>query len=475
MSSPGPSTPRQLPANHFLSLPRPTFLTSAPATAPDVSTLAGADYDVDVRTGFMPPSPPVTRLPEEFAQWELTLGATLAAELQVGDKKTTTEKDWERAERWRATVRNLPTLSIASLRSSILLLRRAHQVLASIMHFYVHSAPPPPPGESVHIPAPIAVPLIGVSHELGVTPVLTYADTVLWNWTLLDPSRPVAVDNVSCGSLFSGTPSEMHFYTVSAQIELRGVEALDIMRSSLDEAFVGDALAVRRISAYLDRLAIVVDDVTRLMLTMFDGCVPAVFFNDVRPWFRGSAGSGRRWVYEGVPEEEAERAADLSGPSAGQSTLVHALDVFLGVDHTTHGPSASTPQTSLRAAPTFLEQMEKYMPGPHQAFIHNLASSAHAIRPLVLGQPQQSTLHTSYDAAVMALKRFRDAHIRIVTVYIVSQRAHAERAAREARGEVVVRKVGEKADIRGTGGTQLVPFLKETRAATLRTVVGKDA
>ncbi|KZT50610.1 Indoleamine 2,3-dioxygenase, partial [Calocera cornea HHB12733] len=457
-----------LPPNHFLSLPRPTLLSpSAPATAPDVSTLAGADYDVDVRTGFMPPSPPVTRLPAGYEHWERTLDAALSAGLKVGDKRSTTPEDLERAERWRATVRQMQTLDVASLRSSILLLRRAHQVLACIMHFYVHSALPPPPGETVRIPAPVAVPLLAVSHELGLTPILTYADTVLWNWTLLDPARPVAVDNVACGSLFSRTPSEEHFYTVSAQIELRGVEALDIMRSSLDEAFVGDALAVRRISAYLDRLAVVVDDVTRLMLSMFDGCEPAVFFNDVRPWFRGSAGSGRQWVYEGVPTGEAEAVADLSGPSAGQSTIVHALDVFLGVDHTTHGPSSAAPQTSLRSAPTFLEQMEKYMPGPHQAFIHNLASSAHPVRPLVLLQPAGSPLRTSYDAAVLALKRFRDAHIRIVTVYIVSQRARAEREEREARGETaVVRGKGEKADIRGTGGTQLVPFLKETRAAT---------
>ena len=48
----------------------------------------------------------------------------------------------------------------------------------------------------------------------------------------------------------------------SARIELRGVTALGLMRSTLDELFIGDATAVRRISSYLTRLASVIDELT---------------------------------------------------------------------------------------------------------------------------------------------------------------------------------------------------------------------
>ena len=64
------STP---PANHFLA-PRPASppRAASPAEAwvegarPDTSSLAAADYDVSVRTGFLPPEPPVARLGKEL-------------------------------------------------------------------------------------------------------------------------------------------------------------------------------------------------------------------------------------------------------------------------------------------------------------------------------------------------------------------------------------------------------------------------
>lgn len=60
-----------LPANHFLSL-RPIEPPSPPSVIadrywssrarPDTSTLAAADYDVSVLTGFLPPDEPIRRL-----------------------------------------------------------------------------------------------------------------------------------------------------------------------------------------------------------------------------------------------------------------------------------------------------------------------------------------------------------------------------------------------------------------------------
>lgn len=63
-----------LSPDHFLALPRPDILYGgAPAGAPDTSTLAAHDFDVDTRTGFMPPQPPLTRLPPQWELWELAL------------------------------------------------------------------------------------------------------------------------------------------------------------------------------------------------------------------------------------------------------------------------------------------------------------------------------------------------------------------------------------------------------------------
>lgn len=62
------------------------------------------------------------------------------------------------------------------------LLRRAHVLLSFLGHAHIHSDFP----TLSTVPAPIAVPWIQVSDRLGLPPVLTYADTVLWNWKLVD-------------------------------------------------------------------------------------------------------------------------------------------------------------------------------------------------------------------------------------------------------------------------------------------------
>lgn len=55
-------------------------------------------------------------------------------------------------------------------------------MLSFLGHFYIHSTFP----SSTVVPAPLAVPWVLVSDRLGLPPILTYSDTVLWNWRLID-------------------------------------------------------------------------------------------------------------------------------------------------------------------------------------------------------------------------------------------------------------------------------------------------
>ena len=95
-ASPATSQPAvALPPGHFLSLPA-THATPSPAAArtdthtnahtvtphlpasnlaPNVSTTASADFEVDVRTGFLPFDAAVERLPSEYDVWEEALWA----------------------------------------------------------------------------------------------------------------------------------------------------------------------------------------------------------------------------------------------------------------------------------------------------------------------------------------------------------------------------------------------------------------
>ena len=113
-----------------------------------------------------------------------------------------------------------------TLHEELRLLQRGHHVLASIMHFYVHSLPSSEHG--VVIPKSVAVPLVKISRGLGMAPALTFADTVLWNWEYVNPDLPLSIKNMRYPNTFSGTEAERNFYLTSAAVELRGAEMLKI-------------------------------------------------------------------------------------------------------------------------------------------------------------------------------------------------------------------------------------------------------
>ena len=370
------------------------------------------------------------------------------------------------------------------------------------MHFYIHSLPP---SAEIRIPAPITVPLLEVCEQLQLPPVITYADDVLYNWALKVPSaEPIpALDNLRSLSLFTGTRDEEEFYLTSARIELRGVDALEVMRVTMDELFIGDALATRRITRYLHSLSRVIDDLARLILSVRDGCDPDVFFHSIRPWFNGADSGTRRWHFEGLDTHPHLVLPDeLSGPSAAQSPLIHSLDVFLGIDHTP-SPSSSPMMEPTRPddddededsesvhvppkAP-FLVRMRAYMPRHHRNFLRHLAATPRPLREAV-ARTGDAALTDAYNASLAALRRLRDAHLRLVALYIIgpSHRAPAAAAGKDSEktaagaagrgcsaamaglgsGRGCSASASAKGMLRGTGGTDLIRFLKGVRDRT---------
>jgi Indoleamine 2,3-dioxygenase len=84
----------------------------------DTSTLAAHDFDVDVRSGFMPPEPPIDRLPKEWEEWEAVLEDGLQSRLKIGESPDITPEEAERSRLWRDTVQNV-SLSLIDLVSSM--------------------------------------------------------------------------------------------------------------------------------------------------------------------------------------------------------------------------------------------------------------------------------------------------------------------------------------------------------------------
>lgn len=312
----------------------------------------------------------------------------------------------------------------------------------------------------------------------------TYTDNVLYNWTLKTPSPSgiPTLQNLRTQTVFSGTKDEEEFYLTSARIELRGVEALELMRATMDEAFVGDAIAFRRITTYLQGLSRVIAELKDLLLACRENCDPDVFYRDIRPWFRGADSDPRKrkWVFEGLEDHpELDEPTELSGPSAGQSPLVHALDIFLGVDQYSDlspSPGSSTSANKL----TFLMRMQSYMSRHHRNFLHHLSVNPRPLRTLVTNANDLDLLE-AYNTALQSLKEFRDAHMIIVALYIIGPAKRMRAGAPKGVEDKVDAAKGVdngKELLKGTGGTDLVKFLKgvrdRTKGALINHPTGED-
>ena len=356
------------------------------------------------------------------------------------------------------------------MQDSEVLLRRAHQVLAWILHTYVHSLPPSSP---IRIPAPITVPLHKICAILDLPPVHILSDETYYNWTFKDGCTDVVptTQNISSQLLFTGTKDEEEFQLATTRIELRGSEALSLMILILND---GSSVMPARLASLLYRVSIIIGDLTELVLAVRNGCDPEVFYHNIRPWFGGQTAE-RPWVFEGLEDHpELKKPTELSGTTAAQSPLIHALDIFLGVNSFTHSRDITPPSFNKAIesvvpdeAPTFLERMWSYMPRRHRAFLRHLSSTPQPLRALVQESRNDEVLG-AYNAAVRALKGFRDAHIRIVTLYVIGPARRAQKRKEIMGGW----KDGE--GIKGTGGTDLATFLKGVRDLTADSIVSSE-
>ena len=342
------------------------------------------------------------------------------------------------------------------------------------MHFYVHSIPPDAIEGSILVPRSLVAPLIAVSHVLRIAPVLTFADTVLWNWELVDPKLPVTIENMRFGQeLFSGTDAERNFYLGSARAELIGVQMLHIFNDYHNLPNVTDLSSISKINRLLARLTTVIQEVAASVMSMREIVDPHMFYWEVRPWFNGSGSDAEApaWIYEGVGDTSK---LDLSGPSAGQSSVMHAVDLFLDIDHKLQQRRYPAPSdANKRADHGFMERMRWYMPGKHRDYLTYIAEYSRPVREVAQDTP---AIREAYNTAVTALKKHRDSHMRIACLYVLTMSrstvpppgcpmfAMAKRMEREA---------AKSGPVTGTGGNELSLLLKAGRDATTRAVLKK--
>lgn len=370
----------------------------------------------------------------------------------------------------------MPLISAETLSHSEPLLRRAHLVLTWILHVYIHTLPLDTP---ILIPKPLAIPLLQVGQILDIPPVHTLSDESYYNWAyrVQGIHAGPTVDNIRCLTTFTGTKDEEEFYLATTRIELRGSEALKVIVSVLRE---GSDITTHRLVSFLCNLSNVIKDLKVLLLAVRQGCDTGIFYHDIRPWFSGQDAK-RPWIFEGLEKyPELKVPKELSGATAAQSPLIQALDIFLGIDSCTHsfssgdvpaGSDATSADSIPAATPNFLERMQIYMPRHHRAFLRHLASNNASPRALrtIVSDIGNDDVREAYNMAVSALKEFRDAHIRIITLYVLGPLRRMQWGEESAEG-IVVEK-GYESGVKGSGGSDMVKFLKGVRDVTARSII----
>ena len=246
----------------------------------------------------------------------------------------------------------------------------------------------------------------------------------------------------------------------------------------MDEAFVGDNIAIHRIAEYLHQLTIVIRHMRLILLDIKKKCSPEVFYHQIRPWLRGEdSQSGRKWIFEGIEQDPSlVDPVELSGSSAGQSSILQALDIFLGVDHCSaleEGKELTEESNRCLGRDSMLKRMRLYMPRHHRAFLSHLENNPRPLRQLVIAvssgaSDSDQALLKAYNDAVLSLKELRSAHINIVALFIIGPARHDRLISTSDHVDFA----GDgKSLLKGTGGTEMVRFLKGIRDQTGDTLI----
>uniref|UniRef100_A0A3B4F918 Indoleamine 2,3-dioxygenase 2-like n=1 Tax=Pundamilia nyererei TaxID=303518 RepID=A0A3B4F918_9CICH len=317
----------------------------------------------------------------------------------------------------RDLVDKMPVLS-PDLLSDHRELRLAHLALGFISMGYVWQ-------EGQHIlPKALALPFWLVSRRLGLPPILTYADSVLANWKLKDPTG-----NMDLIFSFPGGDTCRGFFIVSLLVEMAASPGIMVSITSF-EVFLNISLTTESV--------------------LFpDHVEPAAFHGKLRIFVSGWRNNPmlpRGVMYEGVSDEPIL----LSGGSAAQSSAIQCFDALLCIQHE-------------EETGAFLTRMRDYMPPAHRQLIETL-SVCPPLRDFILSC-SNSDLCQAYNSCVSALVDLRNYHLNTVTKYVIIPGNHAQSVGCPFRG------VGTALNTTGTGGSNLMVFLKSVRNTTQKALI----
>ncbi|CAL8575567.1 Indoleamine 2,3-dioxygenase [Xanthoria parietina] len=440
------------------------------------------DYGISPQYGFLPMQLPLEALPDPYYNpWEAIV-ANLQALLL--------------SKRLRGLIRATPVLSTSRLQD-LAEWRRAYVLLSFMAHAYIWGGDTP----EERVPPPISIPYLQVCEVLELPPVATYSAVCLWNFKPIFRDEPIdSLDNLSTLATYTGSLDESWFYLVSVAIEARGAPLIPLMLEAIAAARRNDSRTVtNNLQSFAERL----DELGSILQKMYENCDPHVFYHRIRPFLAGGKNMAEAGLPNGVLFDDGtdgQEYRQLGGGSNAQSSLIQFFDIILGIEHRPTGEKprqqSSGSESEGQAPPSrhnFIHEMRAYMPGPHRRFLEHVSTVAN-IRDFVENHRRNRDLTIAFDACLAMLRALRDKHIQLVSRYIIvksresrsGSRSLSPRAAPQPVRQNIASatsKVESKSDssdnssihkpnkpaskkLRGTGGTALIPFLKQARDET---------
>ena len=323
-------------------------------------------------------------------------------------------------------------------------IERAYLLLSFFGHAYVWGESP----VSQYLPESIAIPWVAIARLARRQPILTYYSFNACNWCRLDGSKHVVLQNTCRMLNFFGGKDEEWFSAIHVAIEAKAGVAL-IAAIQMHRMFCrnwyfnlsGDDAS--QVEQHLITISNTTYDMVSLLQRMKENCDEYIYYHRVRHFMRGwtDAEIPNGMTYRGVYNDNGEyRVEKYYGETGAQSSVIPALDAALGV-------AMSADELS-----PYLSEMRKYMPVQHVDFLTAL-EQGRSIRKFITDGKEKADLSkvaAAYNLCIEALFQFRSVHLELAYRF--------------------VRQFDDRADneIRGTGGTPFMPYLRKHKSAMQR-------
>ena len=409
------------------------------------------EYNIGIQYGFLRSNPPLKRIMlTKYAEWEDIL--------QEMPQLIISQNLGKRIE-GMTVLEDITDL----LESGIDVKNRAVQVISMLCSGFIFEPEIMNGKARKYLPRSIAVPAYQLCMDMKVPPIITHGCLVCNNYYYINTDEPLSIYNVGLNNLFLGGIDENYFFVISFGIELFGgkllksilmiKEVVSFLQTNSNNNRENADHLLSLIQKELDNIS---HNLVLMMQTLnkYYGVLdPYIFYKRVRIFLNGydeQNGIELKGIHKtnkSIPgcniinnKTSDNMFISCYGASAAQCSIFPCLDIFFGINN---------------LKDQFLHKMLYYMPYNHRQFIfwlqQNNINMTNYIHYLQSNRYDTSSIITSYKKCIQYLHKWRSFHMKIAADFVVAPS----------------KQLNEKTG--GTGGSNVLPFLKSIKDRTVIT------